>query len=116
MVWARMLAYITGTVDQELLLERKRLCDCPQKHVIRVPWNIMSRTHGFNLRHATDLSDGSDRRQEMFSSPAETKESRDVRFRVDDWISTSKRALIVGVAGSGKTTLLRYILLDLLSP
>jgi hypothetical protein len=76
--------------------------------------NSRSKPNVFDL--ATDLSDGSDRRQEMFSSPAETKESRDVRFRVDDWISTSKRALIVGVAGSGKTTLLRYILLDLLSP
>lgn len=76
--------------------------------------NSRSKPNVFDL--ATDLSDESNRRQETLSSPAETKESREVRFRVDDWISTSKHALIVGVAGSGKTTLLRFVLLDLLSP
>jgi putative transposase len=28
MIWARMLAYITGTVDQELLLRNEYLADC----------------------------------------------------------------------------------------
>jgi hypothetical protein len=32
MIWARMLAYITGTVDQELLLRN----ECSDKK----PWNI----------------------------------------------------------------------------
>ncbi|WP_158750570.1 NACHT domain-containing NTPase [Acidobacterium sp. S8] len=48
-------------------------------------------------------------------SETETSESREIRFPVDDWISGTDRALIVGAAGSGKTTLLRYMILDLLS-
>jgi NACHT domain-containing protein len=74
-----------------------------------------SRSKANAFDRATDDKDESDLRRETRSSPAETKESREVRFPVDDWISTTKRALIVGIAGSGKTTLLRYIILDLLS-
>jgi hypothetical protein len=76
--------------------------------------NSRSKPNVFDL--AANSGDEFDRRPEGLSSPADTKENRDVRFGVDDWISTSKRALIVGVAGSGKTSLLRHILLDLLSP
>lgn len=50
-----------------------------------------------------------------FLSETDATESREVRFSVDDWLSGTDRALIVGAAGSGKTTLLRYIILDLLS-
>jgi hypothetical protein len=31
MIWARMLAYITGTVDQELLLRNEYLACAPQE-------------------------------------------------------------------------------------
>jgi NACHT domain-containing protein len=75
--------------------------------------NSRSKPNAFDL--PVDDNDESDLRRKTLSSPAETKESREVRFPVDDWISTTKRALIIGIAGSGKTTLLRYVLLDLLS-
>jgi len=75
--------------------------------------NSRSKPNAFDL--SADDSDESDSKREKLSSPAETKESREVRLPVDDWISTNKRALIIGIAGSGKTTLLRYVLLDLLS-
>ncbi len=75
--------------------------------------NSRSKPSAFDL--SADTSDESDLRRKTLSSPADTKESREIRFPVDNWISTNKRALIIGIAGSGKTTLLRYVLLDLLS-
>ena len=75
--------------------------------------NSRPKPNAFDL--SADGSDESDIRRKTLSSPADTKESREIRFHADDWISTTKRALIIGIAGSGKTTLLRYVLLDLLS-
>ncbi len=75
--------------------------------------NSRSKPNAFDLP-AYD-SDESDLRRRTISSPAETKESREVCFPVDEWLSNGKRALIIGSAGSGKTTLLRYVLLYLLS-
>jgi hypothetical protein len=51
MVWARMLAYITGTVDQELLVRNEylaaenalNLADCPAKLLILQPDRIVTR-------------------------------------------------------------------------
>jgi hypothetical protein len=54
MIWTRMLAYITGTVDQELLLRneyltaenrilRAQICDEPAETVTKQP------NHGKNL-------------------------------------------------------------------
>lgn len=71
-----------------------------------------SKPNAFDLAIEDDDRFGSRR---LHPSQAETKESREVRISVDDWISASKRSLIVGAAGSGKTALLRHILLDLLS-
>lgn len=75
--------------------------------------NSRSKPNAFDLP-AYD-SDESDSRRRTLSSQAETEESREVRFPVDEWLGTGKRALIIGSAGSGKTTLLRFVLLDLLS-
>ena len=38
MDWARVLAYVTGTVDQELLARNEYLAAGPAQNVIR-PWN-----------------------------------------------------------------------------
>ena len=38
MDWARILAYVTGTVDQELLGRNEYLAAGPAPNVIR-PWN-----------------------------------------------------------------------------
>ena len=38
MDWARILAYVTGTVDQELLARNEYLAAGPAPNVIR-PWN-----------------------------------------------------------------------------
>lgn len=75
--------------------------------------NSRSKTNDFDL--SADNSDESGQKQNIPSSLADTKETRETRFPVDDWVSTARRALIIGIAGSGKTTLLRYMLLDLLS-
>ena len=38
MDWARILAYVTGTVDQELLVRNECLATGPAQNVVR-PWN-----------------------------------------------------------------------------
>jgi len=38
MDWARILAYVTGTVDQELLARNEYLATGPAQNVVR-PWN-----------------------------------------------------------------------------
>jgi hypothetical protein len=76
--------------------------------------NSRPKPDAFDLAAKDDDEELGSRRLTL-SSEADTKESREVRFSVDEWISSSKRSLVVGAAGSGKTTLLRYILLDVLS-
>ena len=41
MDWARILAYVTGTVDQELLARYGYLAAGPAPNVIR-PWNLFA--------------------------------------------------------------------------
>jgi NACHT domain len=94
------------------LAQRFVLPDLVNNETLLSP-DMRSRPNSFDL--VTTDEDEPVSRHTTRSADADIKESREVRFSVDEWVSNNKRSIVIGAAGCGKTTLLRFILLDLLS-
>ena len=87
MDWARILAYVTGTVDQELLGRNEYLAAGPAPNVIR-PWNLFAEPRPASARplpaqdgHLMSQGDEFEFQREATTKPEREQGSEDEQKR-----------------------------------